>query len=89
MPISFEGESFEFKDLVTHLKTNRKDIENPEAFVGSLEKEQGVALSDRFFEDETGKWGLFFLISPARNVNKWRVRLSENRMSLEWESSKK
>lgn len=73
MPISFEGQQFEFQDLVTHLKTSRKDIENPEAFVGSLEKEQGVALSERFFEDDVGKWGKFFLISPARNVNKWRV----------------
>jgi len=73
LPISFEGQQFEFQDLVTHLKTTRKDIENPEAFVGSLEKEQGVALSERFFEDDQGKWGKFFLISPARNVNKWKV----------------
>jgi len=73
LPISFEGQQFEFQELVTHLKTKRKDIENPEAFVGSLEKEQGVALSERFFEDETGKWGKFFLISPDRNVNRWRV----------------
>ena len=73
MPISFDGQQFEFKELVTHLQANRRDIENPEAFVGSLEQEQGVDLADRFFEDETGKWGRFFLISPARNVNKWRV----------------
>lgn len=73
MPISFEGQKFEFQDLVTHLQANRRDIENPEAFVGSLEKEQGVALSERFFEDEVGKWGKFFLISPDTNVNKWRV----------------
>lgn len=73
MPLSFEGQQFEFQDLVTHLKTSRKDIENPEAFVGSLEQEQGVALDERFFEDDVGKWGRFFLISPARNVNKWRV----------------
>ena len=73
MPISFEGQQFEFKELVTHLKTNRRDIENPEAFVGSLEKEQGIAAADRFFEDDTGKWGKFFLISPATNVNKWSV----------------
>ena len=73
MPISFEGQQFEFEDLVTHLKVKRKDIENPEAFVGSLEKEQGIDLSDRFFEDDKGKWGRFFLISPDRNVNRWRV----------------
>lgn len=73
MPISFEGQQFEFQDLVTHLKSSRKDIENPEAFVGSLESEQGVSLDERFFEDESGKWGKFFLISPARNVNRWRV----------------
>ena len=73
MPISFDGQQFDFQELVTHLSANRKDIENPEAFVGSLEQEQGVALSERFFEDENGKWGRFFLISPARNVNKWRV----------------
>jgi len=73
LPISFEGQQFEFQDLVTHLKTNRKGIENPEKFVGSLEKEQGVALEDRFFEDDEGKWGLFFLISPSTNVNKWKV----------------
>ncbi len=76
MPLSFEGQKFEFQELVTHLKTNRKDIENPEKFVGSLEKEQGVAAADRFFEDETGKWGLFFLISPATNVNDWKVTKS-------------
>ena len=73
MPISFEGQQFEFQELVTHLKTNRKGIENPEKFVGSLEKEQGVALEDRFFEDDEGKWGLFFLILPSTNVNKWKV----------------
>lgn len=73
MPLTFDGQQFEFQELVTYLKTHRKDIENPEAYVGTLEKEQGVDLGERFYEDEQGKWGKFFLISPNRNVNRWRV----------------